>query len=162
MPNYPQVIDILNFFEKNQQNPEAVMYLALAEASLAATSTAKNCSADAQTTPRVAPGTVRAGFPGAPRQERFEEADALLAANHLQDPEVLTVLRNKAEQAERDANPLEMREYAEAYLQLSPDSPYLNTLYNSSLRDEYRGAETERLERLRRDLFITSGSVTYC
>ena len=150
MPNYPQAIDILNFFEKNQQNPEAVMYLALAELELGNYAHSEKLFRQML---KQRPGSrpVLLGLVQAlKRQERFEEADALLAANHLQDPEVLTVLRNKAEQAERDANPLEMRRYAEAYLQLSPDSPYLNTLYNSSLRDEYR-AETERLERLRRD-----------
>lgn len=150
MPNYAQATEMRDFFSKNQQDPDAVMYLALAELELGNYAHSEKLFRQIlQEHPGLSPvllGLVQA----LKRQERFDEADDLLASNHIQDPDLLTVLRNKAEQGERDANPLEVRRYAEAYLQLSPDSPYLNTLYNSALRDEYR-AETERLERLRRD-----------
>lgn len=150
MPNYVRAREQRDFFARSQHNPEAVMYLALTELELGNyTRSEKLFRKMLQQRPEsraVILGLVQS----LKRQERFEEANALLAAKNLQDPEVLTVLRNKAEQAERDANPLAQRRYAEEYLRLSPDSPYLNAIYNNALRDRYR-AEAERLERMRRD-----------
>lgn len=150
MPNYVRAREQRDFFARSRHDPEAVMYLALSELELGNYVRSEKLFRQMLQQRPESRAVILGLVQSLKRQERFAEADALLAAKNLQDPEVLTVLRNKAEQAERDANPVAQRRYAEAYLRLSPDSPYINALYNNALRDEYR-AEAERLERMRRD-----------
>ena len=83
-------------------------------------------------------------------QNRSEEATALLQRTGQPDPEKLPALRRKTEDALDSAKYADARGYAQSYLAADPDSAYVQSLYNSSLRDEYR-MQAERLERLKRD-----------
>ncbi len=150
MPNYAKARALRAHFEKYSSLPEARMYLAQCNLDLGYYKTAeKMFRAMLKTNPGHRPAvlglvrTLRA-------QDRYEEAAAVLAAYNLDDPEVLAVLRKKAEQAMREQKNIQAREYASEYLNRSPDSPYVNDIYNSSFREEYR-QENERLQRLKRD-----------
>jgi hypothetical protein len=83
-------------------------------------------------------------------QERWDEAAALLRQSGQPDPEKLTALRRQAEDALAEARYPAARGYAQDYLTEDPDSAYVQSLYNSSLRDEYR-MQADRLEKLRRE-----------
>jgi len=83
-------------------------------------------------------------------QDRAGEAEDMLRRNNVADPEVLPALRRKTETALADARYSDARESAQAYLNRDSDSAYIQSLYNVSLRDEYRMQAT-RLERLKRE-----------
>ena len=83
-------------------------------------------------------------------QSRSAEAAALLQQSGQPDPERLTALRRQAEDALAEARYPAARGFAQAYLADDPDSAYVQSLYNSSLRDEYR-MQADRLERLKRE-----------
>lgn len=81
-------------------------------------------------------------------QNRWAEAASILQQSGQPDPEKLTALRRQAEDALAEARYPAARGYAQTYLADDPDSAYVQSLYNSSLRDEYR-MQADRLERLK-------------
>ena len=83
-------------------------------------------------------------------QNRWAEAASILQQSGLPDPEKLTALRRQAEDALAEARYPAARGYAQMYLADDPDSAYVQSLYNSSLRDEYR-MQADRLEKLKRE-----------
>ncbi|MFC4679043.1 hypothetical protein [Desulfovibrio legallii] len=83
-------------------------------------------------------------------QDRGAEAEALLRRSGQPDPDKLTALRRQAEDALAEARYPAARVYIQTYLSDDPDSAYVQSLYNSSLRDEYR-MQADRLERLKRE-----------
>ena len=83
-------------------------------------------------------------------QDRSAEAAALLQQSGQPDPERLTALRRQAEDALVEAHYPAARGFAQTYLAADPNSAYVQSLYNSSLRDEYR-MQADRLERLKRE-----------
>lgn len=83
-------------------------------------------------------------------QSRWAEAEALLRQSGQPDPEKLTALRRQTEEALAEKRYPAARVYAQTYLADDPDSAYVQSLYNSSLRDEYR-MQADRLERLKRE-----------
>ena len=152
MPNYRKARAVMSRF-KNKSDSESMLYLAQCEAALGNWREGERVlHALLARVPGHAPAilalvaTLRA-------QERFDEAAALLAANGLEDPEVLTALRIKAEKALMAGHMAEARLQTEQFLKKSPDNVYLNSLYNSSLRDEYR-QQNDALEILVHDYDI--------
>ena len=83
-------------------------------------------------------------------QNRWAEAASILQQSGLPDPEKLTALRRQAEDALAEARYPAARGYAQTYLADDPDSAYVQSLYNSSLRDEYR-MQADRLEKFKRE-----------
>ena len=83
-------------------------------------------------------------------QDRSAEATALLQQSGQPDPEKLTALRRQAEDALAEARYPTARGFAQTYLADDPNSAYVQSLYNSSLRDEYR-MQADRLEKLKRE-----------
>ena len=83
-------------------------------------------------------------------QNRWAEAASILQQSGQPDPEKLTALRRQAEDALAEARYPAARGYAQAYLVDDPDSSYVQSLHNSSLRDEYR-MQADRLEKLKHE-----------
>lgn len=152
MPNYRKARSLMSRF-KNRSDSQSLLYLAQCEGALGNWREGERILHGLLArTPGYAPAvlalvaTLRA-------QERFDEAAALLDANGLEDPEVLTALRIKAEKALMAGEMAEARHHVEAFLEKSPHNVYVNSLYNISLRDEYR-QQNDALEILRHDYGI--------
>lgn len=149
IPNYRKARAIKSRFKKKGDS-ESMLYLAQCEVALGNWRKGERIlNALLARTPGHAP-VILALVTALRAQERFEEADALLAASGLEDPEILTALRVKAEKALLAGNMPEARFHIEKFLKKSPDNVYLNSLYNISLRDEYR-QQNDALETLRYD-----------
>lgn len=143
MPSYHKARDIQTFFKNNGSEPGALMYLGRCEMAFGEFAKAEKVFRLLLSRQLGHAPTVLALVEALRAQERNDEALALLAANNLEDPEILTVLRAKTEKAMRSGLWPEARLVASKYLELSPDSIYMNGLFNSSLREQYRQEATE-------------------
>ena len=143
MPNYHKAMDVQHFFKQHGSEPGALMYLGRCEMAFGEFAKAEQIFRSLLSRqPGHAP-TVLALVEALRAQERNDEALDLLAANNIEDPEILTVLRTKTEKAMQRSLWPEARLFAAKYLERSPNSIYMSGLFNSSLREQYRQEATE-------------------
>lgn len=150
MRDFASAREIKAYLAKNSGNGEAMLYQALCEQGLGNYKAAEKIfRAILKKRPGYVPA-VRGLVASLRSQDRLDEAERVLAAAGMEDPEVLTVLRRKAERAMKGKNPAQAEEFAEEYLRRDPDSIYMNDVYNVSMREQYRMEKAE-LDKMKRD-----------